>query len=539
MEIISLKFAINSLSISPDSSSIICGGREILKILSLSDFSEIRNLRIGKSNLNYSTQDLAWHPSESDYILSAAKNSCIVLWNLKKTGSNKLETVYKGHSTVVNRVKWHPNLSDIFISAGQDGVLRVWDRRNGEKSDASFQCNSEGARDVSFSLHKEYLIGASFDSGAVQIWDWRKQQMLTKINAHKRSALSIDWHPSCPDSIASGGSDKSIKVWNCQNGEAIYKVQAPEPVARVKWFPNNEKMIASVSHTHDNNLYAWDIENPVLPEYIYRGHSQPIKDIIWISQEDDGQVITCSDDCCLIKQSLSNAYSPKHDRPKNFHAVSNLNMIASVNKNNYKDRLNFIELGNPKPEIKHLAQKYELKGDIEKNCKSNAEASEKTSGVWNAIGMLNKMPVESGNSWLHQIIEESFIETVDFHAEQGDLQTSACISSVLNIKGPIKEYSELLRQLELNTLAAKVPISYPFLEIFLKCKCGKSIEDSQACNKCNNLAECTICGGVVKGLYSWCQGCGHGGHALHMVSWFKLNAPCPAGCGHICNGLDL
>ena len=79
MEIISLKFAINSLSISPDSSSIICGGREILKILSLSDFSEIRNLRIGKSNLNYSTQDLAWHPSESDYILSAAKNSCIVL----------------------------------------------------------------------------------------------------------------------------------------------------------------------------------------------------------------------------------------------------------------------------------------------------------------------------------------------------------------------------------------------------------------------------------------------------------------------------
>lgn len=39
----------------------------------------------------------------------------------------------------------------------------------------------------------------------------------------------------------------------------------------------------------------------------------------------------------------------------------------------------------------------------------------------------------------------------------------------------------------------------------------------------------------VKGLYVWCQGCGHGGHLQHLKDWFDGNSLCPtAGCGHIC-----
>lgn len=39
----------------------------------------------------------------------------------------------------------------------------------------------------------------------------------------------------------------------------------------------------------------------------------------------------------------------------------------------------------------------------------------------------------------------------------------------------------------------------------------------------------------VKGLMIWCQGCGHGGHLLHMAEWFSDNTLCPAGCLHACN----
>jgi pyruvate/2-oxoacid:ferredoxin oxidoreductase beta subunit len=39
---------------------------------------------------------------------------------------------------------------------------------------------------------------------------------------------------------------------------------------------------------------------------------------------------------------------------------------------------------------------------------------------------------------------------------------------------------------------------------------------------------------TVKGMYAWCQGCGHGGHLRHMHEWFQTNLECPTGCGHVC-----
>lgn len=40
--------------------------------------------------------------------------------------------------------------------------------------------------------------------------------------------------------------------------------------------------------------------------------------------------------------------------------------------------------------------------------------------------------------------------------------------------------------------------------------------------------------GTVKGLYAWCQKCGHGGHLHHIQEWYRKNSFCPAGCGHEC-----
>lgn len=529
MDKIDFDATVNSLSLSPDQSLVICGGREILRIMRLDNFERVRNLRVVRSNLNYSAQDLAWHPTDDDCILSAARNSAIVLWNLKNSGNAVLDKLYKDHKTMVNRVKWHPSLSDIFISAAQDGFVRIWDRRVGDTSIKSFNCNSEAARDASFSPHKDHLIGASFDSGLVQLFDWRKEQTLRKINAHKRLALTIDWHPLWPDRLASGGGDKYIKIWNSELGEAIYRVQAPEAVARVKWVPNQPIQIASASQTHDNNLYIWDVDNPVLPSAIYRGHSQPIKDFL-IQPGGSDCLLTCSDEKYLVKQHLDNAYSPKTDRPKAIMHVGSLNTLALVQAKSGKSLMTCINLGNVKKEVQEQAEVLMIKGNVAECCLANGENG-KNAGVWKAIGLLNEMSKDDG--WVGGIIQESFYESIEFHTERGELQTAACMANVLELKGPMKDYSDLLKQLELNSHAVKLPVSEKDQEVFFKCRCGKSIEDG-VCSTCSNAAECSVCEGIVKGLFSWCQVCGHGGHAHHLASWFKNNSICPTGCGHHC-----
>ena len=46
---------------------------------------------------------------------------------------------------------------------------------------------------------------------------------------------------------------------------------------------------------------------------------------------------------------------------------------------------------------------------------------------------------------------------------------------------------------------------------------------------------CAICDTAIRGLFTFCEVCKHGGHLRHMVNWFSKNSFCPTGCGCQCN----
>ncbi len=59
------------------------------------------------------------------------------------------------------------------------------------------------------------------------------------------------------------------------------------------------------------------------------------------------------------------------------------------------------------------------------------------------------------------------------------------------------------------------------------------------CPRCKStVGQCSICNEIVKAVYAWCRGCGHGGHAHHLTEWFQTNSECPTGCGHNCSAHD-
>jgi len=55
-----------------------------------------------------------------------------------------------------------------------------------------------------------------------------------------------------------------------------------------------------------------------------------------------------------------------------------------------------------------------------------------------------------------------------------------------------------------------------------------------ACHK-RRTPSCSICGEDVRGLWTACHLCGHGGHIRHVREWFASGERmCPAGCGCMC-----
>jgi len=66
--------------------------------------------------------------------------------------------------------------------------------------------------------------------------------------------------------------------------------------------------------------------------------------------------------------------------------------------------------------------------------------------------------------------------------------------------------------------------------------CGKPLSfGANICHSCNDHAfRCSICTNPVKGLFTVCIYCGHGGHMQHISDWFENHSVCPTACGCSC-----
>ncbi|XP_034949561.1 GATOR complex protein WDR24 [Chelonus insularis] len=151
-------------------------------------------------------------------------------------------------------------------------------------------------------------------------------------------------------------------------------------------------------------------------------------------------------------------------------------------------------------------------------------------------------------------------EALKHHASIRDVQTSASILMALGQKRNslnigiavqeqwLLEYIDILGRFKLYDVATQIiehawipsvsQLNQQSTTIHASCAtCAKAFPSSSwFCDQCNKskLSLCSICHQVVRGVYTWCQGCTHGGHTKHMREWFLNNRQCPTGCGHLC-----
>lgn len=91
--------AIKAMSASPDARTIIVGGQDMLKLVrveadsselgaQLVEWKTVRESRKKKKNLNYSVQDLAWHPTHPHKVASGSTNGAVLLWYTDRVGQS-------------------------------------------------------------------------------------------------------------------------------------------------------------------------------------------------------------------------------------------------------------------------------------------------------------------------------------------------------------------------------------------------------------------------------------------------------------------
>ncbi|KAI9292896.1 WD40 repeat-like protein [Neoconidiobolus thromboides FSU 785] len=314
---------LNSIAPNPSFELLAVAGREVLKVIKFSEeeINEYINLRVGyRLNLNFSSNDVAWGIGYSqDKLATASTNGSVVLWDLNKYGQ-KIERLITGHSRAVNKVKFHPFSGQLLFSAAQDGFIKVWDIRTKESAKLSFNPKSEAVRDFQFNpLNTEEFV-AAFESGSIQVWDIRNPtQYLKKFTAHTGIALTVDWN-SDGRTIASGGRDKQIKIWDTKSDSRKPNglIQTIAAVSKIRWRPNHLHQIASTSLNIDYSINVWDINRPYLPKYNIIGHNNITTDIYWAGSD---EIFSCSKDHYFLRREVTDISS--FTQPSNY-----LNTVA-------------------------------------------------------------------------------------------------------------------------------------------------------------------------------------------------------------------
>lgn len=315
---------INAMAVSRDGNQLAVAGRSLLKVYSLSGDSfgtELFNLRSSNlKNLNFSNSDVIWCPFDDGILATAATNGAVVVWNLQHSAKSKIEVVFNDHKRTVNKVCFHSNDSNYLLSGSQDGCMKLFDLRKKEAV-ATFVSNSESVRDVQFSPfgYSTNHFASVQETGNVEIWDIRRNDKPEcNFIAHDGPVFACEWHPNQEYKwLATGGRDKTIKIWDLSNRSKpslAYNVHTIAPVSKLKWRPTKDFHIGSCSLVVDFSVYVWDIKRPFVPYSIFGTKKDVTTGFAW--KNDPYVFISTCKDCTVYQHRFeTDAYYPAEHYP--------------------------------------------------------------------------------------------------------------------------------------------------------------------------------------------------------------------------------
>ncbi|KFH68134.1 hypothetical protein MVEG_06863 [Podila verticillata NRRL 6337] len=274
-----------ALSASPDFSMVAVVGRDVLKILSVSDNSaeEVVNLKtVGIRNNFAGSMDVKWGPTtgRDAKIATLGTNGPIVIWDVGT--QNKIDRHIKEHTRAVNRICFSPQEPNLLLSASQDGTVRLWDLRIRDRPGMVMEAKADNVREVQFNPMSVTDIVAGYESGNLQRWDLRNASTSEKkFMAHMGFVTSLDFHPS-GRFLASGGRDKTIKVWDMEDEKRreIHTIPTIQYTTKVQWRPNKTYHIAAC-FKDESTVQVFDVRRPYVPLNVLSQHDKDATAILW------------------------------------------------------------------------------------------------------------------------------------------------------------------------------------------------------------------------------------------------------------------
>ncbi|KAI8333708.1 WD40-repeat-containing domain protein [Chlamydoabsidia padenii] len=189
-------------------------------ILGHTDKSKKRSKKVNDNYHVDAIMDMSWNKNHKNFLLSSSADGTVKMWDLT---TSKCVQSYTHHSDKVQSVAWHPTEATVFITGSYDKTVCVLDARSPGQV-TRWKVNSD-VESIRWDPHQPSHFYVALEDGFVHYYDVRDKngeqggKPLYVLQAHDGPVSAMDVNPLVPGCIATGGTDKSIKIWNTANNK--------------------------------------------------------------------------------------------------------------------------------------------------------------------------------------------------------------------------------------------------------------------------------------------------------------------------------